>query len=418
MSDRSNIANPREAGAHVCRLGLCAGALTLLLMTGAPAAARADAILLTTGELLEGSIVDATRNTVIIRRAIGGMRQMRIRDIADVRIDLATGEAIAGDYLGWVDGVHRVRSGDEVVRISAGRILTRERWHEEVSTEPPGIPPARALPPAQTPRPAAGPTVEPVASAAAVAEIGLAEAKRAGAARAERPSAPDAPAQDAHAGAPAAAIPTADPPAAVAPAAIAPVVVGRARVAAAPATVARAEIDPARAALGVVAAVSEAAAAEVGAAGIAPILGNAAAVTPAAAVAPAEVSPAEAGASDAASAREADSDGQLPAVSASVEPAAAGADGMIFRIELSRPAEQTVVLIYGTVDGTAVAGKDYEPQQGVVTLPLGSRSTDVRVPLIEQRRSREARFELFLTADPKVAEVVNQRISATIPAAD
>jgi hypothetical protein len=384
-------------------------------MTGAPAAARADAILLTTGELLEGSIVDATRNTVIIRRAIGGMRQMRIRDIADVRIDLATGEAIAGDYLGWVDGVHRVRSGDEVVRISAGRILTRERWHE-VSTEPPGTPPARALPPAQTPRPAAGPTVEPVAPA--VGEIGLAEAKRAGAARAERPSAPDAPAQDAHAGAPAAAIPTADPPAAVAPAAIAPVVVGRARVAAAPATVARAEIDPARAALGVVAAVSEAAAAEVGAAGIAPILGNAAAVTPAAAVAPAEVSPAEAGASDAASAREADSDGQLPAVSASVEPAAAGADGMVFRIELSRPAEQSVVLIYGTVDGTAVAGKDYEPQQGVVTLPLGSRRTDVRVPLIEQRRSREARFELFLTADPKVAKVVNQRTSATIPAAD
>jgi len=412
MSDRSNTASPGEAGAHVCRLGLCAGVLTLLLMTGAPAAARADAILLTTGELLEGSIVDATRNTVIIRRAIGGMRQMRIRDIADVRIDLATGEAIAGDYLGWVDGVHRVRSGDEVVRISASRILTRERRHVEVSTEPPGTPPARALPPAQTPRPAAGPTVEPVASAAAVGEIGLAEAKRAGAARAERPPAPNAPARDAHAGAPTAAIPTTDLPAAVAPAAVAPVVVGRARVAAAPATVAIAEIDPARAALGVVAAVSEAAAAEVGPTGIDPIGGNTAAV------APAEVSPAEAGASDAASAREVDSGGQLPAVSASVEPAAAGADGMVFRIELSRPAEQTVVLIYGTVDGTAVAGKDYEPQQGVVTLPLGSRSTDVRVPLIGDRRSREARFELFLTADPKVAEVVNQRISATIPAAD
>ena len=115
-------------------------------------------------------------------------------------------------------------------------------------------------------------------------------------------------------------------------------------------------------------------------------------------------------------ARTAESDSQTVALNASVDPAEAGAAGMVFNIELSRPAEQTIVLIYGTVDGTARAGTDYEPQQGVITLAPGTRSTQVRVPLIDRGRPRDdARFELFLTADPRVVQVVVQRVTAVIP---
>ena len=78
--------------------------------TGAPGGARADALVLTNGEVIEGAIVDATRNTVIVRRAIGGMRQMRIQDVAEVRI-LVQGEAIAGQLLAWADGVHQIGIG-------------------------------------------------------------------------------------------------------------------------------------------------------------------------------------------------------------------------------------------------------------------------------------------------------------------
>jgi chitinase len=107
------------------------------------------------------------------------------------------------------------------------------------------------------------------------------------------------------------------------------------------------------------------------------------------------------------------------AIKASVDPAEPGADQVVFRIELSRPAEQTVVLIYGTVEGTAKAGEDFEPQQGVVTLAPGAKAAEVHVPLLEhQSASGEKRFELFLTADPKVAEVVDRRISATIAGGD
>jgi hypothetical protein len=102
------------------------------------------------------------------------------------------------------------------------------------------------------------------------------------------------------------------------------------------------------------------------------------------------------------------------AVRASVDPAEPGAANMVFKIELSRPAEQTVVLIYGTVEGTAKAGEDFEPKQGIVTLAPGSESAEVHVPLIESPSQGEKSFELFLTADPKVAEIVDRRIIATI----
>ena len=107
------------------------------------------------------------------------------------------------------------------------------------------------------------------------------------------------------------------------------------------------------------------------------------------------------------------------AVRASVDPPEPGAESIVFKIELSRPAQQTVVLIYGTVDGTAKAGEDYEPQQGMMTLPPGTRSAEVRVPLLDgEPAAGEKRFELFLTADSRVAEIVDKQVVATIKGAD
>ena len=422
MSNRSSIANAAKARRPRRGSRSCAWALAILAMTwtGVPDTARADAIILRTGESIDGSIVDATRNTVIIRRAIGGMRQMRIQDIAEVRVDLAQGEPIAGQLLGWADGVHEVRSGGEIVRVGAGRILTRER-RDHATTPPPPSLPSRPL----APRPGKVPTVQAAAPAAPAPEVERAELTQAAAA--EAPAAMSratmgTPAKVAGARdiAPTAASVLARP-AQIAAAAGAPAVDGRAggaTIAAAevraaavtPAAVAVPEVVPVVLAPAQASAAGDAVA-EVAGAGTGPAGGDPA--KPAVAALP----PAEASATDGATQPEEEKDDQPLAVKGTVDPAEAGADGIVFRFELSRPAEQPVVLIYGTVDGTAVAGKDYEPRQGVVTVTPGSRSADVRVPLIEHRRSRVATFELFLTADPKVATVVDQRISATIPAA-
>jgi hypothetical protein len=58
------------------------------------------------------------------------------------------------------------------------------------------------------------------------------------------------------------------------------------------------------------------------------------------------------------------------------------------------------------------------PSSRGLTLAPGDTNADVYVPLKEGlSRKDDARFELFLTADPEVAEVVDQRITAVIPLA-
>jgi RNase P/RNase MRP subunit p29 len=241
-------------------------ALLVVAWIGASVAAGADTIVLKSGEVVQGSMVQATRNTLVVRRAIGGMHQMPLQDIREVRLELARGEQISGQLLSWADGVYQLRSGDEVIRISKGSILSREPREEPTVTT--------------APAPAASVTGETAALTAA-------------------------------------------------------------------------------------------------------------------------------------------SHGRAVTVKVSVDSAEKGARGMIFKIELSRLAEQPVVLIYGTLDGTAKAGRDYEPRQGMITLAPGTASAEVRVPLIEHQPTKgDMQFELFLTTDPEVAEIEDERTIATIQGDD
>ena len=142
MSNGAKRANAIAANRGT-RRGFNLRALVIMTMTwsAAPGTVGADTILLQSGEVIEGTVVDATRNTVVIRRAIGGMHQMRLRDIDKVRIDLGEGNSVTGKFLSWADDVYLMSVGDEVVRIRAGVILSRAP-HEEAGRQLP-----RALPP-------------------------------------------------------------------------------------------------------------------------------------------------------------------------------------------------------------------------------------------------------------------------------
>jgi hypothetical protein len=390
MSDR-RAAQSAATSRRGCRPGAAGSALALLAMTwtSVPGDVRADTIVLTDGEVVEGSIIDATRNTVIVQPAIGGMRQMSIRDIEEVRIDLAQGQRIAGQLLGWADGVYQVRSGGEVIRIGEGDILSREPGEEATGPPPRSLPVAPRGP--QTMRMAAAPATsapqQAAAGRAAPAREQMAarepeDEDRRRAAGAERSPAPATGEQRSLAadenqgpatGERQSTATSEDPsPGGGAPQELAAVGAKRSPVTGEKYGLAIDDQSQAAGAKESLAAVDE------------------------------NQSPATA-------------EQESLAVKASVDPAEPGADRMVFRIELSRPAEQTVVLIYGTVEGTAKAGEDFEPQQGVVTLAPGTKSAEVHVPLVEHPSSTgEKRFELFLTADPKVAEVVDRRVIATI----
>ena len=396
-------------------MGAVVAALTALLATWvvAPGDARAERIVLKSGEVVEGSIIDATRNTVIVQRSIGGMRQMPIQDIGEVQFDLAQGQQIAGQFLGWADGVYEIGSGDEVVRVSEGGVVGREPRQQTarlLSTRPSSRQQGTA---AAAPAPArAEPSSEPMAAPASAGQNrnrAAADAGSDGAAAGAQRAAADAPERRASdSGAQAAADQASDTeeqvaagpgskeagpgdgryadtgcgrggePGWIASARLQPALEARrAGLRHSPWPVRRHGLRRLRTRLLPIARARLRSALEARRADQAqPMAGTQTRVAAAENQAAADRQ-SQAGADRQRQAAVGEEHAALGeqgtlAVKASVDPPEPGARSMVFNIELSRPAEQTLVLIYGTVDGTAKAGEDYEAKQGMVTLAPGA----------------------------------------------
>ncbi len=86
-----------------------------------------------------------------------------------------------------------------------------------------------------------------------------------------------------------------------------------------------------------------------------------------------------------------------------------------FEIELSKPSDESVVLIYATIDGTAVDGEDYVAARGVLVIKSGETNARIEAEVInDDLREDKENLRLFLTVDPSVAVVKNRQIVATI----
>jgi len=102
-------------------------------------------------------------------------------------------------------------------------------------------------------------------------------------------------------------------------------------------------------------------------------------------------------------------------IEVSVENSKENGPPVAFNIQLSKPPESSVVLIYATIDGTAINGQDYEANRGVVVIKAGEQTARIEAPVIDDAELEEQEhLQLFLTVDPTVAVVENRQIIATI----
>ena len=88
---------------------------------------------------------------------------------------------------------------------------------------------------------------------------------------------------------------------------------------------------------------------------------------------------------------------------------------VVFELGLSKPAQDEVLLIYSTADGTAMAGTDYEPARGSVILKPGATSATVSVTLLDDKLVEgDESFALLVTSDMDLSEVKVHRADAKI----
>lgn len=88
---------------------------------------------------------------------------------------------------------------------------------------------------------------------------------------------------------------------------------------------------------------------------------------------------------------------------------------VVFEFRLDKPADRPLVILYAATDDTAHAGQDFEAKSGVITFSTGSEYAEVRVPLIDDEQSETSeQFHLFLSGDPQTVQFSQRQIPATI----
>lgn len=88
---------------------------------------------------------------------------------------------------------------------------------------------------------------------------------------------------------------------------------------------------------------------------------------------------------------------------------------MYFRLTLSEPATQSVLIIYTMINGSAVAPGDYTHRQGVVVFEPGQTQAVIATSIINDDANEGAEsFTFFVTGDPSAVVIDERKIAATI----
>jgi Calx-beta domain len=85
---------------------------------------------------------------------------------------------------------------------------------------------------------------------------------------------------------------------------------------------------------------------------------------------------------------------------------------MTFSVQLSKSLDHDITLAYQTADGTALAGQDYLPVQGKLTIPAHSRSASIQVPILSDSLPEPGEY-FYLTLSEQPDGTIYARAIAT-----
>ncbi len=105
-----------------CLFNACAILAVCLMAT--ISTTKAETFVLKSGESFEGTVIRSLGNTVSIKLAGGGMRQVPMSEVLKVKFAVQGGEPISGTLYAWSDGTYEIRRGDRLIKVREGRVLS------------------------------------------------------------------------------------------------------------------------------------------------------------------------------------------------------------------------------------------------------------------------------------------------------
>ena len=106
----------------------------------------------------------------------------------------------------------------------------------------------------------------------------------------------------------------------------------------------------------------------------------------------------------------------VPAISVGNDRVLEGNNGatLEFPVTLDQPADDDVIVDYGTADGTAMAGKDYTAESGSVTIPAGGTTATITIAVLSDK-VREPNEKMTVTlSSPTVGTLADASATGTI----
>ncbi|MGI9415753.1 MAG: hypothetical protein ACR2PM_18900, partial [Hyphomicrobiales bacterium] len=94
-----------------------------VMLVWGPHTAVADTFVIGTGEKVEGKIVQARSNVVVIQLVDGNLKLAYMSEIRQVRLSTDAAHRIEGKLLHWSDGIAVVSTGEQIFRVRDGKIL-------------------------------------------------------------------------------------------------------------------------------------------------------------------------------------------------------------------------------------------------------------------------------------------------------
>ncbi|MEM7168956.1 MAG: Calx-beta domain-containing protein [Pseudomonadota bacterium] len=385
-------AGQKQAGVRL----LASAGLAGLLMLTLPSDGEAAVFVLENGQRIEGEIIHSTRNTIMLRGTVGGVRQLSRTEIDAVQISLADGRTISGSLESWRGGLYEVRQANIVLSVQDGRVIAEKQF-------------------------AGGPTDEvQITGIAGIQDQGVSQAqsdKDVAAqvdTQAEGNGAQDLAGQEETA--------TAVESAGADAAADADTLVQGEASSTEDQLMSDQVASPEAEDLKEASQIDKSAVAVEEESEIAGLSdtgnGNGDGEFEETVVAtkgePSEdVGNQEVAAVPAAVQTTVSQD--LPVLSILEGKATAGEADVVFKVELSAPSDFEVLVIYATFDGTAKAGTHYKEAVGTVTLRPGQTETTLKVPLLDGLSlEQNETFEVFITTESDLAKIKSKRATGTI----
>lgn len=99
-------------------------AIVAVCLAATIAGANAETFVLETGESFEGAIVRSVGGTVSIKLTERGVRQLPRAHIRRIEVPIEGDYAIRGTLAAWSNGIYEILSGDRLIKVRSGRILS------------------------------------------------------------------------------------------------------------------------------------------------------------------------------------------------------------------------------------------------------------------------------------------------------